>query len=249
MSSQGFRQFQTYPIVMMKFLELVFVLCCVSADVLHEDIHITGCSEDDGADMFGLEGDEIWYTDFANNRDVEAVPDFAGRPIFRGLYEGAVKEQALCKMNLKTMRTALKKIPMLVDLPNSPVVYSRDPVVLEEKNSLICQVTGFYPAPVTIYWTKNGQNMTDRAITNVPMLNKVGTYSQISRLEFLPQQGDIYSCAVKHPKLTKPLTRFWNVDVKEPSTAPLVFCGLGLIVGVLGIATGSFFITKGNRCR
>ncbi|KAK2863601.1 hypothetical protein Q5P01_003134 [Channa striata] len=233
----------------MTLLKLIFVLACVSADLLHEDVHITGCSDVDAEDMFGLEGDEAWFADFNNHRGVDAVPDFSGRLIFRGLYEGALKEQALCRMNLKTMQTALAKIPLLKEPPNNPVVYTRDPVELEQRNSLVCLVTKFYPAPVKVYWTKNGQNVTDMAFTNAPMLSKVGTYSQISRLDFIPRQGDIYSCTVEHRNSIKPLTRFWNVDVKEPANGPLVFCGLGLIVGVVGVATGSFFITKANGCR
>lgn len=80
----------------------------------------------------------------------------------------------------------------------------------EQKNTLICHVSGFYPAPVNISWTKNTVKVTEGAKTNVPLISKDGTYTQVSRLQFVPQQGDTYGCSVEHPALDRPLTRFWG---------------------------------------
>ncbi|XP_042369396.1 RLA class II histocompatibility antigen, DP alpha-1 chain-like [Plectropomus leopardus] len=90
------------------------------------------------------------------------------------------------------------------------MVYPRDEVELTEKNTLICLVTGFYPAPVKFSWTKNGRNVTEGTSTNVPLLNKDGTFNQFSRLDFVPQLGDIYSCSVRHVSLDQPQTRIWG---------------------------------------
>ncbi len=90
------------------------------------------------------------------------------------------------------------------------MIYTRDNVELGLKNHLICHVTGFYPAPVKIYWTKNEENVTEGTSINVPFPNKDGSFNQISRLEFIPQLGDIYSCTVKHLALNQPLTRIWG---------------------------------------
>ncbi|XP_045897498.1 HLA class II histocompatibility antigen, DQ alpha 2 chain-like, partial [Micropterus dolomieu] len=105
-----------------------------------------------------------------------------------------------------------------------------------------------YPAPVKIYWTKNGENVTEGTSINVPFPNTDGSFSQISRLEFIPQQGEIYSCKVQHLALERPLIRIWNVETTPPSVGPAVFCGLGLTVGLLGVAAGTFFLIKGNEC-
>lgn len=79
-----------------------------------------------------------------------------------------------------------------------------------QENTLICFVTGFYPAPVNVSWTRNEEEVTEGTSTGVPYPNKEGTFTQISRLAFVPQQGDIYSCRVQHLYMTDPDTRMWS---------------------------------------
>uniref|UniRef100_A0A3Q3I9X7 Ig-like domain-containing protein n=1 Tax=Monopterus albus TaxID=43700 RepID=A0A3Q3I9X7_MONAL len=233
----------------MKVSELLLVLfcaLCICADVVHEDIKFGGCSDSDAEEMFGLEGEEQWYADFVNNRGVDALPDFVDHFTFPGLYEFALSEREQCRQNLKKLRAAYKDLPLELDTPSGPVVYPRDDVELGEKNTLTCYVTGFYPAPVKVYWTRNGDNVTEGMYNNVPFMH---SFNQISRLEFTPQLGDIYSCTVEHPALSQPLTKIWDVEVQQPSVGPAVFCGLGLTVGLLGVAAGTFFLIKGIECR
>ncbi|XP_039996168.1 HLA class II histocompatibility antigen, DP alpha 1 chain-like isoform X2 [Xiphias gladius] len=211
--------------MMMKVSELVLVLSCVlcvSADSLHVDLAITGCSDTDGENMYALDGEEMWYADFINKRGVEPQPGFIDQTSYEeGAYERAVANQQICKSNLKNGRIGMKDLALNIDPPSSPMIYTRDEVELGEKNILICYVTGFYPAPVTVYWTKNGEEVTEGTSINIPYPNKDGSFNQISRLEFVPQLGDMYSCSVKHPALNQPLTRFWDVEVKLMSVC---FC-------------------------
>ncbi|XP_030266322.1 H-2 class II histocompatibility antigen, A-K alpha chain isoform X2 [Sparus aurata] len=236
---------------MMKMMVVLVLSCvlCVSADVLHEDIAVTGCSASDGEDMYGLDGEAKWYADFKNKKGVLTVPDFVGIRFEEGVYKLAEANLQICKQNLDMTLHDLKNPPVQLDAPSSPMIYPRDYVELEVKNTLICHVTGFYPAPVKFSWTKNGQNVTEGTSVNVPYLNKDGTFNQFSRLDFTPQQGDFYSCSVSHPALKDPLTRIWDVEKTLPGVGPAVFCGLGLTVGLLGVAAGTFFLIKGNECR
>ncbi|XP_065103389.1 H-2 class II histocompatibility antigen, E-D alpha chain-like isoform X2 [Paramisgurnus dabryanus] len=78
--------------------------------------------------------------------------------------------------------------------------------------------------------------------------NKDGTMNVFSRLSFIPVEGDIYSCTVEHKALEQPQTRIWEVEIKESSNGPSVFCGVGLGFGLIGVAVGIFFIVKGNNC-
>nr|AYN72146.1 MHC class II antigen alpha chain [Oreochromis niloticus] len=238
----------------MKMKELLLFLSgvlCVSADVLHENIRITGCSESDGEFMYGLDGEEIAYTDFNKQKIIYPQPPFIDPFTYQeGVYELAVGEQQTCKHNLKVDLKAYKNPPMQQDAPSGVMMYTRDEVEFGEKNTLICHVTGFYPAPVNVSWTKNGQKVTGSSI-NVPYPNKDGTFTQISRLQITPQLGDIYGCAVAHLVLPKPVTKLYEVDSaaqSDPGVGPAVFCGVGLTVGLLGVAAGTFFLIKGNEC-
>ncbi|XP_018545342.1 H-2 class II histocompatibility antigen, A-U alpha chain [Lates calcarifer] len=238
--------------MMMKVSELVLVLSCVlcvSADGLHEDLCIIGCSDTDGEMMYSLDGEELWYADFINKRGVEPQPSFINHiSLVEGTYEGAVRFVQNCRQNMGVFRQAYNNPPVNLDPPSSPMIYTRDKVELGVKNTLICHVSGFYPAPVNVSWTKNEQKVTEGTSINVPFPNKDGSFTQISRLDFIPQLGDVYTCTVRHPALNQPLTRIWDVEVQQPSIGPAVFCGVGLTVGLLGVAAGTFFLIKGNEC-
>nr|AAF65679.1 MHC class II alpha subunit [Aulonocara hansbaenschi] len=232
---------------------LLFLSCvlCVSADALHSDIRITGCSDSDGEFMYGLDGEELAYADFNKQEFIYPQPPFIDRFTYQeGAYELAVGEQHTCRENMKRFGKGMKDFPPEQVAPSAVMMYTRDEVEFGENNTLICHVTGFYPAPVNVSWTKNGQKVTGSSI-NVPYPNKDGTFTQISRLQFTPQLGDIYSCAVQHLALTQPLTKIYDVQASgqsDPGVGPAAFCGVGLTVGLLGVAAGTFFLIKGNEC-
>uniref|UniRef100_A0A3Q0R7G0 Ig-like domain-containing protein n=1 Tax=Amphilophus citrinellus TaxID=61819 RepID=A0A3Q0R7G0_AMPCI len=240
--------------MLMKMKELLLFLSCVlgvSADVLHEDLYIMGCSDSDGEDLYGLEGEEVAYADFNKQTEVYPQPPFIDPITYReGTYENAVANQQICKQNLKVDLQAYKNPPLQRDAPSGVMIYPRDEVEPGVQNTLICHVTGFYPAPVKVSWTKNGEKVTEGTSINIPYPNKDGTFTQISRLDFIPQLGDIYSCSVQHPALTKPTTKIYDVEASQsaPGVGPAVFCGVGLTVGLLGVAAGTFFLIKGNEC-
>ncbi|KAM4612315.1 H-2 class II histocompatibility antigen, A-U alpha chain-like [Polymixia lowei] len=229
-------------------LLILWFLLHAGADFVHEDIAIDGCSDTDGEKMFGLDGEEMWYADFNKHKGVYPQPKFIDPITYEeGAYELAVANQARCKQNLVADLHNYKNPPPTLDVPHS-TIYTRDVVEVGVENFLICHVTGFYPAPVKVWWTRNNQNVTEGTSLNTPYPNKDGTFNQFSRLKFTPENGDIYSCSVEHRALSEPLTRVWDVEQNQPGIGPAVFCGLGLTVGLVGVATGTFFLIKGNEC-
>ncbi|XP_034553398.1 HLA class II histocompatibility antigen, DP alpha 1 chain-like [Notolabrus celidotus] len=76
--------------------------------------------------------------------------------------------------------------------------------------------------------------------------NKDQTFHQFSTLKFTPKEGDFYSCTVEHLALDRPQTRFWEVEISHPSVGADVFCGVGMILGLLGVAAGTFLMVKGH---
>ena len=92
-------------------------------------------------------------------------------------------------------------------------IYTKHEVELGVDNVLICRVSGFYPAPVHISWTRNNLNLTSNISSSVPRIKEDRTFYQFSSLKFTPEQGDVYSCRVNHQSLTEPLARVWGKAV------------------------------------
>uniref|UniRef100_A0A3P9I6W9 Si:busm1-194e12.8 n=1 Tax=Oryzias latipes TaxID=8090 RepID=A0A3P9I6W9_ORYLA len=230
-------------------IKLLLFLCGIlrgTAEVLHEDFQITGCSDYDEEFMVNLDGEEMVYTDFKKGTQVDVQPSFVGHITYAGGYGATVLKIQGCRNDLKVIRRFTKDLPLKQDPPSNVVVYSRNKVELGQQNTLICHVSGFYPAPVNVSWTRNGEKVSGSI--NAPRPSSDGTFTQISRLQFVPQLGDIYSCSVEHPALPEVQTMIWDVEKSQPGVGPAVFCGLGLVVGLLGVATGTFFLIKGNEC-
>ncbi|XP_039465064.1 RLA class II histocompatibility antigen, DP alpha-1 chain-like [Oreochromis aureus] len=220
---------------------------CVSADVLYGDNWINGCSDTDGDSVLMLDDEVVWYADFNKQMGVDSLPVFADPMSFPGFYEEAVADQQVCRYNLKVTRQAMKDVPKELDPPSSLIIYTVLNVELGVQNTLICHVTGFYPAPVNVTWTKNEQKVTEGTNTSVPFPNKDGSFKQTSRLQFIPKQGDVYSCTVEHVALIQPMTKFYAVVNSDLILGPAMFCGVGLTVGVLGVAAGIFLLIRATE--
>ncbi|KAG7236236.1 hypothetical protein INR49_001152 [Caranx melampygus] len=146
---------------------------------VHVDLHVGGCSDTDGEEMVALDGEEVWVADFVNKKGVDTLPSFVDPSSYvEGTYERAEADQQTCRDNLKIHRRVMKDVPLNKDPPSRPMIYSRDEVELGQKNTLLCHVTGFYPAPVHVHWTKNGQNVTEGSSINVPYPNSDGSSSR-----------------------------------------------------------------------
>ncbi|XP_043102148.1 HLA class II histocompatibility antigen, DP alpha 1 chain-like [Puntigrus tetrazona] len=233
--------------VLDRILTLTFVLSA-SAEIVHEYFGIHGCSETDGEDMHGLDEEEMWHADFNQKRGVLTLPDFAIPIEFYGFYEESVIEMTGCKSDVAFLTKMFKSPPPEMDAPQTSV-YPKDDVELGVQNTLICHVTGFYPPSLSISWTKNNVNVTEGISLSQYRPRADGTFSIFSTFTFTPAEGDIYSCTVNHRALqSQHQTITWDVEVALPSVGPAVFCGVGLTLGMLGVAAGTFFLIKGNNC-
>ncbi|XP_012674490.2 H-2 class II histocompatibility antigen, A-D alpha chain [Clupea harengus] len=225
-------------------------IICTEAKIVHVDIALTGCTDSDGEDMHGLDGEEMAHADFFKRKYVMTLPEFADQfKYVEGTYEQAVAGQQVCKQNLQTIIQAYKS-PAVAEAPPVSYIYPRDEVKVGSDNTLTCLITGFYPPRLTVRWTKNNKNVTQGVRSSQLRMNvKDGSYNQFFTLNFTPQKGDIYTCTVEHQALERPMTKAFDVEVSEPSLGPSVFCGVGLTLGLLGVAAGIFFFIKGNHCK
>ncbi|XP_699949.2 H-2 class II histocompatibility antigen, A-U alpha chain [Danio rerio] len=229
-------------------LRITLICVCVQAKDYHKYGLIGACGDADQEDFIvQFDDEQLAHVDFKEQKDVITLPEFAGQAVLPPIYVDAKRAEFNCKAYLAVLREVYASSPEVLEPPWSSIYPKSDPQ-LNLKNTLICHVTGFFPPPVRVLWTKNNVNVTDGSTISRYYPNKDGTMNVFSRLSFIPEEGDIYSCSVEHKALQQPQTRTWDVEVKQPSIGPSVFCGVGLALGLLGFATGVFFTAKGNNC-
>ncbi|KAF4109797.1 hypothetical protein G5714_009049 [Onychostoma macrolepis] len=218
----------------------------INAQSYHEYGLIEACGDPDEVDFIvQFDDEQVAHIDVKEQKEIITLPDFAGQIEIPSLYEDAKKAASVCRTFFDMIKEVYINSSEPIEPPWSSIYPKSDPQ-LNVKNTLICHVTGFFPPPVRVSWTKNNVNVTDESSLSSYYPNKDGTLNVFSRLSFIPEEGDIYSCSVEHKALQQPQTRVWDVEITEPSIGPSVFCGVGLTLGLLGLATGVFFIAKGN---
>ncbi|GLD66755.1 H-2 class II histocompatibility antigen, A-Q alpha chain-like protein [Lates japonicus] len=219
---------------------------CIYAQRSLELCHSYGCFKSSDTHIsLTLDGDEVYYANFKKGELIWDSRIPTSMHISQA-YEYAVHYRFTCKYEVyrwepdKSAATRTKEAPEIL-------IYPRDEVIEEEENTLICFINHFFPPTINIKWTKNDVEVTveDAFIKSLP--NPDGTFYVFSHLKFVPKEGDIYSCTVEHEALDKPRTKFWEVDTDQMSIGPAVLCGLGLSLGLVGVAAGTFFFVKGNQ--
>ncbi|KAK7158412.1 hypothetical protein R3I94_004891 [Phoxinus phoxinus] len=217
------------------------------AQFTHNYFNIDGCSDTEKESMVGSDGEEMWHADFNRKLGVNTLPDFADPMSFPGFYETSVGQQEVCKENLAVCIKAYKNPPEELDPPET-AIYPKTGVELGVENSLVCHVTGFFPPPVDVSWTKNNVLVTAGVSLSQNRPRSDGTFHMFSSLKIVPGERDIYSCTVKHRALRGPLTKIWGVgeaSAVRPGVGPVLFCGVGMTLALLGVATGIGFCIKG----
>ncbi|XP_071319232.1 H-2 class II histocompatibility antigen, A-Q alpha chain-like [Trachinotus anak] len=219
---------------------------CITAQKSRELCLSKGCFESSDSHIsVTLDGDDVFYADFKNGEVVwdSRVPEFMHVP---WAYKYALYYRSTCKSDVYRWKPDKSAAAKTKEAPEI-LIYPRDEVIQEEQNTLICFINHFFPPSLKIKWTKNDIDVTVEDPFNKCLPNPDGTFYVFSHLTFVPKEGDIYSCTVEHESLEKPQTKFWEVDKDESSTGPAVFCGIGLSLGLLGLAAGTFFFVKGNQ--
>uniref|UniRef100_A0A8C6U4U5 Ig-like domain-containing protein n=1 Tax=Neogobius melanostomus TaxID=47308 RepID=A0A8C6U4U5_9GOBI len=230
----------------------------------HQSVSFGGCSNPDpipdpklrGEEMFGLDGEVYAYADFDRQEAIYPQPEFVDHITYPGSYYEAVSNQNTCRYNLRVLNEKMKEFPLPLEPPGDPLLYPRAHLRPLQPNTLVCRASGFYPAPVVFSWTRDRQNISSSSVSQA-FPHSDGTFTQFSTIKLLPQEGEVYSCSLEHPALRERATRLWSeyrsyttrAEKHSPSLAPSVFCAVGLALGLVGVAVGTFFLVKGNKCR
>ncbi|XP_044214445.1 H-2 class II histocompatibility antigen, A-U alpha chain-like [Thunnus albacares] len=224
---------------------------CAFSQIPHEVVYLVGCFENGTTEaQFTFDAEEILYVDFMRQAIVYTVPKFMildPSEVFKTLYlyKNALKNKKACSVLVNFLAAEEKNVPEEKD-PPGVVLYPSEDVELGVENSFVCFVNNFYPPNINVSWTKNGRPVSEGVSLSRYYPNYDQTFHQFSTLTFTPEEGDIYSCTVEHSALEKPITRIWELDFSHPSLGLDVYCGVGLTLGLLGIAAGVFLIFKGR---
>ncbi|XP_047453698.1 H-2 class II histocompatibility antigen, A-U alpha chain-like [Mugil cephalus] len=223
---------------------------CAFSQFNHEVKYLIGCFLNGTTEVqFEFDSEEILYVDFENSSVVYTVPRIISEDpshMFENMhvFKNALKAKRFCPAVLGFYVVAEKNPPEVEDPPES-ILYPADEVEAGVENSLICFVNNFFPPVIKVSWTKNSLPVSEGVSLSRFYPNEDQTFYQFSTLTFTPREGDIYSCTVEHTALEKPLTRIWEPELSHRGHGLDVYCGVGLIVGFLGVAAGTFFLVKG----
>ncbi|XP_029545631.1 H-2 class II histocompatibility antigen, A-Q alpha chain isoform X1 [Salmo trutta] len=229
------------------FMILLFMVSSTQGQEQHVFNVINARSETEEFNMTIVVDDNEYLHVYLNNKEgVVTLPEWVNYVDCPICVRVAESRRADLNNDIKlfSLETPEAKVPPEIKL------YAKDEVKLGINNSLVCFVNNFFPPPVQVKWTKNDENIPKGVKVGQYATNSDYTFYRFSTLTFEPQEGDIYTCIVDHTALDEPLTRTWEFEVPpRASVGPAVFCGLGLTLGLLGVATGTFFLVKGTQCQ
>ncbi|XP_034030730.1 H-2 class II histocompatibility antigen, A-U alpha chain-like [Thalassophryne amazonica] len=236
------------------FTVLLLKTCYAFSKFRHEASYTLSCFFNETAQVqFSLDGDEYFYIDSQKEEIVFIVPDFithdptlllTGHRILRT----AKYQSKYCKAVMELIAKE-EEHPLPEKDPPETIVYPEEEVELGVENRLICFVNHFYPPSIKVSWTKNGHLVSDGVSIGQYHPNNDQTFHQTSTLTFTPRDGDVYGCKVEHTALDSPKTKIWecNLSRASPEVGPDVFCGVGLLLGLLGISAGTFLFVKAQH--
>lgn len=236
---------------MLGFFITVVLLCCQESWAIKEDHVIIQAEfymepDSTGEFMFDFDGDEIFHVDIKNRETVWRLKEFGTFASFEA--QGALANIAVDKANLEIMMKRSNYTPN-TNVPPEITVFPNTAVELGEPNILICFIDKFSPPVLNVTWLRNGKPVTTGVSETVFLPRQDHLFRKFYYLPFLPSNEDYYDCKVEHWSLEKPLIQHWEFEALTPlpETTENVVCGLGLVVGLVGIIVGTVLIIKGVR--
>ncbi|XP_074509793.1 H-2 class II histocompatibility antigen, A-Q alpha chain-like [Sebastes fasciatus] len=218
----------------------------------HEIHYVVGCFYNGTTEVqYEFDAEEVLYVDFDREELVYTVPRFMTddpSKLFGNIkvFVNAKKNKNACLAVNNVLKFEERNLTEETDAPES-ILYPSEEVMLGVENTLICFVNHFYPPHIYVSWTRNDRPVSEGVSLSRYYPNNDQTFHQFSTLTFTPMEGDIYSCTVEHMALDRPKTRIWEAEFSHRSLGPDVYCGVGLTLGLLGVAVGTFLMVKGHH--
>ncbi|XP_073351090.1 H-2 class II histocompatibility antigen, A-Q alpha chain-like [Pagrus major] len=209
----------------------------------HELCHIFGCFESSDTQLsVTVDGDEVYYADFKKGLLVWESR-LATVLHISWVYQYALYYRSICKSLMLTWKPDKSATAKTKEAPEI-MIYPRDEVIKEEENTLICFINHFFPPTINIKWTKNDQEITVEDPFYKCLPNSDGMFYVFSTLNFVPKQGDIYSCTVEHESLRMPQTKFWDPSPPAAERIKIVVGLCGLMIGFVIVSSGFIYYKR-----
>uniref|UniRef100_A0A8C9QQW4 Ig-like domain-containing protein n=1 Tax=Spermophilus dauricus TaxID=99837 RepID=A0A8C9QQW4_SPEDA len=199
-----------------------------------------------GEFMFEFDEDEMFYVDRDKKETIWQLSEFG-----RGLsfdFQGGLTNIAITKSNLDIL-TERSNHTQDSSEPPEVTVFPKEPVELGQPNTLICHVDRFFPPVLNVTWLRNGQPVTEGVSESVFLPRTDYNFHKFHYLTFVPSDEDVYDCKVEHWGLQEPSLNHWEAQepVQVTEATETVVCALGLVMGLVGIITGTVLITRALR--
>ncbi|XP_075437012.1 HLA class II histocompatibility antigen, DP alpha 1 chain-like [Ascaphus truei] len=199
-----------------------------------------------GEFLFDFEENELFHVDLDTKTVVWVLPGLEEHTGFD--VQGALQNINVLKYNLDVMiknsnRTAATNVPPVV------TVYTENPVVLGEPNTLICFIRNIFPPVMNTTWLKNGEKISEGVRETIFLPSQDHSFRKFLYLVFIPDAQDIYTCEVEHWGLDRPSQIMWRAEAPSPlsETSQKLVCAVGLAVGIIGIIIGAVLTIKGMK--
>ncbi|XP_059557943.1 HLA class II histocompatibility antigen, DR beta 5 chain-like isoform X4 [Myotis daubentonii] len=125
-------------------------------------------------------------------------------------------------------------------------VYPAKAQRLQHHNLLVCSVNGFYPGGIEVHWLRNGQEEEAGVVSTGLIRNGDWTFQTLVMLETVPRSGEVYTCQVRHPSSTRPVTVEWRAQSGSSQSKVLSGAG-GFVLGLLFLGTGLLIYFRAQK--
>ncbi|XP_070274919.1 DLA class II histocompatibility antigen, DR-1 beta chain-like [Myotis yumanensis] len=125
-------------------------------------------------------------------------------------------------------------------------VYPAKTQRLQHHNLLVCSVNGFYPGHIEVRWLRNGQEEEAGVVSTGLIQNGDWTFQTLVMLETVPRSGEVYTCQVRHPSSTSPVTVEWRAQSGSAQSKVLSGAG-GFVLGLLFLGAGLLIYFRAQK--
>nr|XP_015195143.1 PREDICTED: HLA class II histocompatibility antigen, DR beta 4 chain-like isoform X1 [Lepisosteus oculatus] len=150
-----------------------------------------------------------------------------------------------CKYNVQLMASGMQDRKIKPEVK----IYPAKTASQGHTHMLVCHAHGFYPRQIAVSWLRNGQPVSSDLTSMSFASDGDWTYQTLLYLEFTPQGGETFECAVDHVALDGTLKLRWDPAAREAKRNKVIMGASGLVLGLVFAVIGVVYWkrkTKGH---